>query len=80
MKPYLYYFEDCKAEFDVVCHVLNWLGFQFTPYKSFAETIEHGKNPILVDVDQNRVLGVGFNGIIKHLDGKGLCDARKSRI
>lgn len=78
----LYYFEDCKTEYDVVCHVLNWQGIAFAPCETFVGTTErtHGLSaPVLVD-ERGITLGVGFNGIMKYLDGRGLLNARKPRI
>lgn len=78
----LYYFKDCKIEYDVICHVLNWKGIAFIPCETLLETIKlsHGLSaPFLVD-EKGRVLGVGFNGIVKYLDGRGLLNARKPGI
>lgn len=69
----LYYHEDCKEEFEIVSQMLSWKKIDFK-IKQMPENLPKNK-PILVN-QNGQIMGEGLIGVVKHLDSRGLFDAR----
>jgi hypothetical protein len=68
----LYYCNECKSELNVISSFLQWQNIKVETCNS-PKTLEFtgGKfQPVLVE--NNKVLGVGFFGILKYLESRSL--------
>ena len=73
----LYYFDECKEEFEVVVSLLKWRKIDVIYCETKAVLAMSGgkPHPVLtackdVDCFSETILGVGLFGIVKHLDGR----------
>ena len=73
----LYYFNECKEEFEIVANLLKWQKIDVTYCETTTTLAMSGGKPqpvltICKDADcfSETILGVGLFGIVKYLDGR----------